>query len=396
MYPALLVRAPRQPIVVIVAVAAAAWVAGCGSGVPAGDVAKVGDSLISKQELDHWMRVVVASQRQQTGAKGPARVPKPGTRSYESVRDQALQFLISSRWIRGQAKEMGITASQSEIRRQFEETKDQSFKTEKQYERFLASSEMTQEDINTRVEQDLLQQKIRQKVSGGEVKPSSEDVKTYYDQNKARFTQPERRDLRIVLNKSRAKVEQAKSALESGESWKQVARKYSTDPASKGSSGKLPGVSKGQQEPALDKAVFASKRGELVGPIKTQFGYYLFTIEKIHPEQTQSLEKARESIQSIVAAQQQQQKLDSFVQDFQSKWKERTRCADGFVISDCENAPNEVPKTPGQAPVVSSRPVAPGSTLQSQGLPQGPHPPPSNTRVVQGGLPGGVPGSQGP
>jgi foldase protein PrsA len=392
------VKALRLPTVAIAATAAAILATGCGSGVPSGDVAKVGDTVISKPQLEHWMRVVLASQRQQTGAKGPITLPKPGSQAYNGIRDQALQFLVSAAWIRGEAKARGITATPSEIRRQFEDTKNQSFKTEKDYRKFLATSEMTQGDINTRVEQDLLQQKIRQKVTGGNnVKPSSDQIKTYYDQNKTRFTQPERRDLLIVLNKSKAKVLQAKSALESGQDWKAVAKKYSTDPASKNSGGKLPGVTAGQQEPALDKAVFASKIGELVGPVKTQFGYYLFKIEKIHPKTTQSLDKARESISSIVAAQAQQQKLDDFVQDFQSKWKDRTHCASGYVISDCENAPNKPQKTPGQAPVVATRPILPGATLQQQGLPQGPHPPPSGNRIVQGGLPGGgLPGSTGP
>lgn len=379
----------------MLAISAALLAAGCGSDVPAGNVAKVGDSTVSKGDFQHWLRVVVASQRQQTGGKGPLKVPKPGDPGYASVRDQALQFLISARWIRGQAKEMGIGATPAEVKRQFEQTKEQSFSNERQYRKFLASSQMTQADINTRVEQDLLQQKIRQKVTGLDSKASAEEIKAYYDQSKARFTQPERRDLRIVLNKDKEKVEKAKAELASGKGWKEVARKYSTDPASKSSAGKLPGVSKGQQEPALDKAVFAAKKGEVVGPIKTQFGYYLFTIEKIIPETTQSLKKARESIRSIIVAQRQQRLLDEFVQDFQSTWREQTQCADGFVVADCENAPNTVRRTPGQAPVVASRPVLPGQTLQAQGLPQGPHPPPSNTGIVQGGLPGGaVPGGQ--
>ena len=51
---------------------------------------------------------------------------------------------------------------------------------------------------------------------------------------RSQFTHPETRDVRLVLNKDKAKVEQAKAALEkddSAQSWKKVAKQYSTDPA---------------------------------------------------------------------------------------------------------------------------------------------------------------------
>ena len=95
--------------------------------------------------------------------------------------------------------------------------------------------------------------------------------------------------MRIVLTKDKAKAEQAKKALESGDSWKEVAKKYSIDTQSKSQGGKLPPVSKGQQEKALDDAIFSAKKGELVGPVKTQFGYYDFEVDKVTPASQQTL-----------------------------------------------------------------------------------------------------------
>src|SRR5215213_6425324 len=77
------------------------------------------------------------------------------------------------------------------------------------------------------------------------------------------------------------KANEAKSAIEDGQSWKQVAKKYSIDQASKNQGGTLLAVAKGQQEPALDKAVFAAQKNQLQGPIKTQFGYYVFQVQKV-------------------------------------------------------------------------------------------------------------------
>ena len=73
---------------------------------------------------------------------------------------------------------------------------------------------------------DTLSNKIREKVTKGKDKVSDAQIAAYYNKNKQRFAQPERRDLRIVLTKDKAKAEQARKALESGQSFKTVAKKY--------------------------------------------------------------------------------------------------------------------------------------------------------------------------
>ena len=72
---------------------------------------------------------------------------------------------------------------------------------------------MTQEDIDLRVKIDLLSNKIRDKVTKDKKTVTSADIQTYYDKNKARFAQPEKRDLNVVLTKTKAKANQAKAAL---------------------------------------------------------------------------------------------------------------------------------------------------------------------------------------
>ena len=48
---------------------------GCGNDVPAGAVAKVGDSTITQGEFDKWMAIAVKGQSQSSG--GASAVPKP-------------------------------------------------------------------------------------------------------------------------------------------------------------------------------------------------------------------------------------------------------------------------------------------------------------------------------
>ncbi|HYM56816.1 MAG TPA: peptidyl-prolyl cis-trans isomerase [Solirubrobacteraceae bacterium] len=352
----------------------AAVLAGCG-GVPGNAVAEVDGDAIEKSSFDHWLTVASKAGGQPTAvapkppefaqcvtqkrkttpkpAKGQPKVTDTQLKTqckqeYQGLRDQVLQLLISFRWIEGEAKEMKVKATDAEIKKSFDKQRKQAFPKDADFAKFLKDSGQTQDDILLRVRLDALSNKIREKVTKGKDKVTDAQIKAFYDKNKARFAQPERRDLRIVLTKGQAKAEQAKRALDRGQSFSRVAKRFSIDQASKAQGGKLPGVAKGQQEKALDAAIFKASKGKLTGPVKTQFGHYVFEVSKITPASQQTLEQAKATIRQTLASQNQQKALDAFVKDFRKRWKEKTECREGFRTQDCKNAPKATPTpTPG-------------------------------------------------
>ncbi len=200
---------------------------------------------------------------------------------------------------------------------------------------------MTEEDVLFRVKLSQLQQKLTEKVTGDAKKVSDADIEAYYEKNKKRFAQPERRDLRVVLTKTEAKAEQAKRALESGQPWKAVVKRYSIDEASKSQNGLLPAVTEGQQEKAFDTAIFAAQRNETEGPVKTQFGWYVFEVEKVTKASQQSLEQSKDTIRNLLRSQREQKALDEFIKSFREDYKDETECADDFRVAECANAPKD-------------------------------------------------------
>ena len=62
-----------------------------------------------------------------------------------------------------------------------------------------------------------------------------------------------------------------------------MAKQYSVDTATKNNGGLLVGVTKGQEEQALDKAAFPAPTGQVLGPIHGKFGYYIFEVTKVKP-----------------------------------------------------------------------------------------------------------------
>jgi foldase protein PrsA len=398
-------------LIAIVAALAIAALLSASGGVASDDVADVDKAgTVSKEEFDHWL-TVVASQPQ-PGQSKPSKPPKPGSRQYDAVKQQVMQFLVSAKWIEGEAKERGVSATDAEVKRQFEQTKDQSFPNDKAYQRFLKTSGQTEADLLFRVKLDVLSNKIRTQVTEASQNVSDGEIEDYYNENEQQFSQPERRDLEVILTKNQARALEAKQAVEGGQKWSAAAKKYSVDPASKEQGGKLLGVSKGQQDPKFDAAIFAAVRGKVAGPVKTDAGYYVFRVTKVTKATKQGLEQSKQGIRQLLVSQKQQEELDRFSTNFRNTWRKRTDCADDFAIADCVNGreptqaalPATPPGQPKPAPGASgANPPAldgTGTNLaggNGEGTVIGTEAqPPGGAAPGLGGLPGGAPGANAP
>src|SRR5215204_2196931 len=368
----------------------AAIVAGCGeAGIPGNAVAEVDGTAIEKSDFEHWLNVAAKSSGQPNAAvpkppeftacvaqaKKAAAKPAEGQpkqtdadfkkqcqQQYDQLREQVLGLLVSFEWIEREAEEQGVKVTDEEVKKSFDEQKKQSFPKEADYKKFLETSGQTNEDVMMRVRLDALSNKIRDKVTKGKDKVTDQQIQQYYEKNKNQFAQPERRDLSIVLTKTEQKAKQAKAALQDGQQFKTVAKQYSIDDASKAQGGKLPAVAKGQQEKAFDTAIFGADKGKITGPVKTQFGWYVFKVDKVNAASQQTLEQAKATIKQVLASQNQQKALDKFVKDFRKKWKAKTECREGYVTQDCKNAPKPTPTPTATAPAGGAEPVQPSAT----------------------------------
>jgi foldase protein PrsA len=372
----------------------------CGSDVPGNSVAKIGDQTIKKSTFDHWMSIAAVSaagQTNQSGSTPPkAQIPdapnftkcvaakkaaaaKPAKgqpepteaqlkgqckQEYGTLRDQVLEFLIRGNWIEQETSKQNVKVSDKEVQKQIDAAVKQAFQNPGDFQKFLQRSGLTQADVFYQQRNQLLQQKLTEKVTKAQGKVTDAQIAAYYNKNKSKFATPERRDLRIVLTKTKARAAQARRALTSGQSWKAVTKTYSVDQASKAQGGLLSGVAKGQQEKALDDAIFKAKKGRLVGPVKTQFGYYVLEVSKITPAKQQSLEQSKTSIQQILTSDNQRKALDKFGKDYRKRWKAETSCRKGFTTADCKNGP----KTQSTATAAPQQQQAPqtstGTTTQ--------------------------------
>ena len=351
---------------------AGAALSACGDAVPGNAVARIDDSSITRVEFDRWFGVAASSNPSTKANKGNydpptyakcvankrKTAPKPAKgqpattdaqfksqcqQEYNGLRDQVLQFLILERWITGEAADQGIKVSAKEEAAAFAKAKKETFPKEADFQKFLKQSGMTEPDAKFQVAFNTIYMKLRENAIKSAKKVTDKDVAAFYNKNKKRFAQPETRDLRVVLTKTKEKADAARTALEKGDTWTKVAKKYSIDQASKANGGSLLGVAKGSQERTFDTALFAAAKGKLSDPVKVQFGYYVFQVQKITPAKQQTLKEASPAIKQELTAKNQKVADDKFNKDLREKWKAKTNCREGYVMDQCKNAPK--PKT---------------------------------------------------
>lgn len=352
--------------------------------VPSGDVAKVQDvadefSNVSQEKFDHAM------ERQVAGAK-LKKAPAPGSKKYEEMKEAALGEILEGIWIRGQAEEMGIKVTDKQVEEKLKEIKEQSFPGKGAFQKFLKESKFTPQDVNDVVEVQVLSEAIQEQVGTEEPTPSSSEVESYYEAEKAtQYTEKESRDARIVINKDKGKVEAAKKALEkdsSPASWKKVTKKYSSDPTSKAKGGLQEGITEEFLQEPLKKALFGGATGELVGPIKYETTYILLEVVKLNPAKVKSLGEVKAQIEETLKSEKGQKFFSEFIREYQAKWTSRTYCASGFEVEKCANfrgsghptnaAPacyEANPKTPAKecpAPVTPIKPALPGTITEQK------------------------------
>lgn len=83
-----------------------------------------------------------------------------------------------------------------------------------------------------------------------------------------------------ILVNSEKDAQNILARLEKGESFEALAKRFSKCP-SKSKGGNLGWFGKGDMVPEFENAAFNAKKGEVVGPVKTEFRYHLILVKDL-------------------------------------------------------------------------------------------------------------------
>jgi len=270
-----------------------------------------------------------------------ARASSGGTGEQRELEQQAVQLLVSFKWIEGESAERGIVVTDHEVKKSFEEQKAQSFPSEADYQQFLAQSHETEADILARVRWDLLSNEIRDRVQRP-IRVSRAEVDAYIRKHEAPML-PERRDVKFVVKRTLAQARQALRAIKRGRPWKSVGGEFINDFQQ--------GLDEDEERPALARASFAAPLKQIVGPVKLDGDYTVFQVVRVKPKGRMPAGEYRADVRQTLLTQAQQKALTAFVKAFTAKWRARTTCAPAFTwAKDCANhvQPSAQPRPGGK------------------------------------------------
>ena len=314
----------------IVAAALALIAAGCGgssSTVPSDAVAIVNGQPITKSQLDQLLTQAKVTYKNQKRA-----FPKAGSTEYQALQTQAITFLVQRSQFAQEAKKMGITVTDQQVENRLTQIKKQYFKNDpKAYLKQLASQGLTDSQVRDDLRAQLISEAIFAKVSGG-VTVTDKQIADYYNKNKSQYSQPQSRDVRHILVKNKALAERLYKQIRAnnGATFAALAKKYSQDPGSKNTGGKLT-VSKGQTVPAFDQAAFTLPTRAISTPIHTQYGWHIIqALSDIRPARTTPLASVKASIQQQLLQTQKNAAMTAWVADAKKKYDKKTHYQVGY------------------------------------------------------------------
>ncbi|MCA1761932.1 MAG: peptidylprolyl isomerase [Flavobacteriales bacterium] len=107
----------------------------------------------------------------------------------------------------------------------------------------------------------------------------------------------EESDPEDVRESSKQRADEVYEKLESGESFEELAKKYSDDRSSANKGGELPAFGTGRMVPEFEEAAYGIRNpGEVVGPVKSMYGWHIIKlIERVESKSFEEMKKELET-----------------------------------------------------------------------------------------------------
>jgi parvulin-like peptidyl-prolyl isomerase len=306
----------------------AAGCSGVGGGIPENAICTVDGEPILKKDYEKILSQAKANYTQQ-GQK----FPKKGTDAYKQLSNSGVDYLIEQELLKREAEELGVKVKAKDIDKRLKQLKESFFQGDaKRYKAELKKQGLTEADVKANIEQQLLTEKLFEKVTKN-VKVSDKKAKAYFEDNPTQYKQPESRDVAHILVKTKKEADAVYAQVKGGDKkvFAKVAKAKSQDPSSAQRGGELT-ITRGQTVPAFDKTSFAIKVNEISKPVKTEFGYHIITARgEVKEARTQDFKEVSKQIKQTLEQENRSKRMQDWREDLRKDAEDTVECKKGFV-----------------------------------------------------------------
>lgn len=179
-----------------------------------------------------------------------------------------------------------------------------------------------------------------------QVNATPEEMQSYYDAHQDEYHRNEMRNMAFVLfslvptkqdtERVYRDIDEIKSRLANGEDFNTLALEYSEDPSVKTNKGELGYFDRKAMAKPFSDAAFSAKPGDIVGPVKSKFGFHIIKIEDRKKEKGVIKVKASHILLKVVigpttmGAQEDRARL--FAEDAKDKGWDKTAKANHYKV----------------------------------------------------------------
>lgn len=234
-------------------------------------------------------------------------------------REKALENLVNLelRYQDGLAR--GFKPDKKQVKAEVKKIRD-GFKSQKEYQKTLERSGLTEASITARFEKWLVALEATRKVVIEPSKMNEEALKDYYQNNISKFKKPENIRLRIISSKTLSKAEEARSRIKAGDDFGDIAAAMSAD-AYRVKGGDLGYIHRGRIVPELEEAAFKLKVGEVSDIIPAEGEWYILKVEDKQLEHQMLFDEVKEKLKKDLEKEKYKELLEAWLTSLRVKAK---------------------------------------------------------------------------
>jgi len=245
-------------------------------------------------------------------------------KQYNDIQKQVFIKLIQQGWVLAAAEKANLTLSDKQVKSQVDALRQQYSKNKNQ-----VSDEALTFEAKFNLTQSALQQKALLAI-----KPSSQQLSSFYQDNLELFAKPPTRDINLLVSNNRNQAAKAVNALKAGQSWPKVFKKYNSPELYNAQTAKANNVAASNFSPPLSKIIFTAPSNQVSGPKKITAGAGWAVVEVIKiisseaaPAFNKNKEQALVAYQSKIIA----KNNENYLERLAKTWQPLTVCSEQYA-----------------------------------------------------------------
>ncbi len=228
----------------------------------------------------------------------------------------AVDSLITMKVIEKEADERKVKVSDSEINEQIETYKE-NYGGEDGLNSALESSGLSIDDLKEDIATNIKIEKLMQE----DVEITEEEVKAFYEENKANYDQPEQVEVSHILVEDEKTAKDILKKVKDGGNFAELAKEHSTDTASAENGGELGYISKGEMVEEFENAAFALKTDEISDVVKSDYGFHIIKATGHKEAKESTYEEAKDDAKEAALSEKISSEYNTWLQDLKKDYE---------------------------------------------------------------------------